>query len=62
MPLIKSASKAATQSNFHEFRHGRTFAKTEEKFGKARAEKQLQAVVLSNQDKAKRKASPKKKG
>lgn len=55
MPLIKSASKAATKANFHDFRHGKTFAKTEKKFGKARAVKQLEAVVLSNKRNAQRK-------
>jgi len=55
MPLIKSSSKRATDSNFHEFRHGKTFAKTEKKFGKARAVKQMEAVVLSNKRTAQRK-------
>ena len=46
MPLLEGKSKATQDANFHEFRHGKTFAKTESKFGKADAEKQLQAVVL----------------
>lgn len=48
MPFIKSSSKAATKDNFHEFRHGPTFAKTERKFGKQKAIKQMEAAVLSN--------------
>lgn len=52
MPFIKSDSPEATRENFHEFRHGKTFAKTEKKFGKKRALKQMQAAVLSNRRKA----------
>lgn len=48
MPFEKSASKEATKENFHEFRHGKTFAKTENKFGKKKALKQMQAAVLQN--------------
>lgn len=48
MPLVKSASKAATDENFDEFRHGKTFAKTAKKFGKQKALKQMEAVVLNN--------------
>lgn len=55
MPLIKSSSKAATESNFHELRHGKTFAKTEKKFGKKRAEKQMVAIALNNKREAQRK-------
>jgi len=51
MPLIKSPSPAAAKENFDEFRHGPTFKKTEKKFGKKRAAKQMVAVVLSNQRK-----------
>jgi hypothetical protein len=47
MPLKSGSSKATMDENFHEFRHGKTFAKTASKYGKADAEKQLQAVVLS---------------
>jgi hypothetical protein len=48
VPFIKSSSKEATKKNFHEFRHGPTFAKTERKYGKAKAVKQMEAAVLSN--------------
>lgn len=46
MPLLKGKSKATKKKNFHEFRHGKTFKKTAAKFGKQRALKQMQAVVL----------------
>jgi len=54
MPLKSGSSKATQDENFHEFRRGKTFAKTTAKFGKERAEKQLQAVVLGKADQAKR--------
>lgn len=54
MPLKSGSSKATQDGNFHEFRHGKTFAKTAARFGKAKAEKQLQAVVLGKADQAKR--------
>ena len=46
MPLQEGNSKKVVDQNFHEFRHGKTFAKTEKKFGKAKADAQLEAVVL----------------
>jgi hypothetical protein len=52
MPLKKSASKRATEENFHEFRHGKTYKKTRGKFGKEKARKQMIAAVLSNKRKA----------
>lgn len=55
MPLVKSDSQAATENNFDEFRHGKTFKKTAKKFGKKRAEKQMIAVVLSNKRAVERK-------
>ena len=54
MPLKSGSSKATQDGNFHEFRHGKTFAKTAARFGRAKAEKQLQAVVLGKADQAKR--------
>lgn len=48
MPLKPGSSAAVKSENFDEFRHGKTFAHTEAKFGKARAEKQMVAAVLSN--------------
>lgn len=57
MPMEKSDSKGATERNFHEFRHGKTFKRTAKKFGRAKARKQMIAAVLSN----KRKAAKRKK-
>jgi len=54
--MRKSASKAATEKNFDEFRHGRTFSKTERKFGVQKARKQMVAAVLSNKRKSKKTA------
>lgn len=51
MPLVKSGSSAALSENFHDLRHGKTFGKTERKFGKKRAQKQMVAIALSNQRK-----------
>ena len=45
MPLLKG--KKNKKKNFHEFRHGQTFKRTAKKYGKKRAVKQMQAVVLS---------------
>lgn len=59
MPMIRSASKAATDANFHEFRHGKTFKKTRGKFGKEKARKQMIAAVLSNKRKAGKKKARK---
>ena len=52
MPLIDSDTPAATKDNFEEFGKGPTYAKTTKKFGKAKANKQRIAVVLSNKRKA----------
>ena len=57
MPMKKSASKAATEENFYEFRHGKTFKRTEGKFGKGKARKQMIAAVLSNKRKSEKKRS-----
>jgi len=56
MPMIKGAGKAATEKNFHEFRHGKTFSKTKKKFGEKVARKQMIAAVLSNKRKSKKTA------
>ncbi len=47
MPLEKGSSKKVMSDNFHELRHGKTFSHTAGKFGKEKAEKQMQAIVLS---------------
>lgn len=56
MPMERSASKAATERNFDEFRHGKTYSKTRKKFGKEKARKQMIAAVLSNKRKAERRS------
>jgi hypothetical protein len=61
-PMEKSASKAATKRNFEEFRKGKTFRKTEAKFGKEKARKQMIAAVLSNKRKAASKKRRKSRG
>ena len=48
MPLIPGSSKKVQAQNFDEFRHGPTFQKTDNRYGKQRAVKQMEAVVLSN--------------
>ncbi len=54
MPLSKA--RGSTEENFDEFRHGKTFAKTQRKFGVQRARKQMIAAVLSNKRKSKKTA------
>jgi hypothetical protein len=54
MPLIKSDTQAATEANFHELRHGKTFARTKKKYGKKRAQKQMVAVILKNKRQSKK--------
>ncbi len=49
MPLIKGRKNR--KRNFHELRHGKTFAKTARKFGKQRAQRQMVAIELSNERK-----------
>jgi hypothetical protein len=56
MPMIKGSSKAATEKNFDEFRHGKTYAKTRKKFGEKVARKQMIAALLSNKRKSKKTA------
>jgi hypothetical protein len=59
MPLAKGKSKKAVNARFHEFKHGKTYARTKKKFGAAKANKQLQAVALQGK-KSKKKSSKKK--
>jgi hypothetical protein len=47
MPLESGSSKDVIKKNFEEFGNGPTFQKTEEKFGKKKANAQRVAVVLS---------------
>ena len=51
-PLIQSDSQAATEANFDELRHGKTFRRTANKYGKKRARKQMIAIALKNKRKA----------
>jgi len=60
MPLIKSDSTSATEQNFDELRHGKTFKKTAQKFGKKRAQKQMVAIALGNKRKAAEKKAKRK--
>jgi hypothetical protein len=46
MPLPKGQSRGAVEARFHDFRHGKTYAKTERDHGKGTATKQLEAVAL----------------
>ena len=55
MPLLKGKGKATIKKNFEEFGKGKTYAKTAKKFGKAKANKQRIAVVLSQSRKNKKK-------
>lgn len=52
MPLRKGSSKEVREENFHELRHGPTYARTARKYGSARAQSQMEAIVLSNERKA----------
>lgn len=61
MPLKKGFSKTTLKKNFHELRHGPTYAKTKRKEGKVAADKQMQAIALSEQKKAMKKAGRKPK-
>lgn len=54
MPLDKSGSSDALAGNFDELRHGKTFKKTEKKYGKKRARKQMIAIALKTQREGKR--------
>jgi hypothetical protein len=55
MPLARAGRKATKKvkraiaaKNFHELRHGKTFARTRRKFGVARARQQMTAIVLKS--------------
>ena len=60
MPLKKGTSEKVTEENFHDVRHGKTYARTKQKLGKKRAQKQMVAIVLSNKRHSKR--APRKRG
>jgi len=46
MPLEPGRSKETVSKNISEFHKGKTYAHTEEKFGKAKADKQAVAVAM----------------
>lgn len=48
-------SKKTVSSNISEFHKGKTYARTEQKYGKKRADKQAVAVALSEARKSKKK-------
>jgi hypothetical protein len=62
MPLIKSDTQAATEDNFHELRHGKTFKKTAKKYGKTKARKQMVAIALKTKRDAAKKKTRRKRG
>jgi hypothetical protein len=49
VPLLPG--KANHESNFKELRQGKTFARTQRKFGTAKARQQMIAIELSNERK-----------
>ena len=57
----KKAKKAALKANFHDLRHGKTFARTLKKFGRAKARSQMQAIALQTSGYAKKRATKKRK-
>ncbi|MDE2472877.1 MAG: hypothetical protein KGL35_30200 [Bradyrhizobium sp.] len=53
MPLKSGKSKKVVSENIKEFHKGKTFKKTEKKFGKATADKQAVAAALNKKRKSK---------
>ena len=58
MPLLKG--KKNRRKNLHELRHGNTFRKTQKKFGKKRALRQMIAIELKNERGGKKKTARKR--
>lgn len=52
MPLKPGKSKATVSANIKELHTGKTFARTKQKFGKAKADKQAVAIALSEKRKS----------
>lgn len=55
MPLKSGKGKKVVSENISEFHKGKTFAATEKKFGKEKADKQAVAVAMSKSRKGKKK-------
>ena len=53
MPLKPGKGKKVVSENISEFHKGKTFAKTEAKFGKEKADKQAVAVAMDKKRKSK---------
>ena len=53
MPLLKGKSRKTVSRNIREFHKGKTYAHTEAKFGKKKADKQSVAVALEMARKSK---------
>ena len=52
MPLKKGKSRSTVSSNISELHKGKTFSRTQRKFGKAKADKQAVAIALSQKRKS----------
>ena len=46
MPLLKGKSQSTISQNISELHHGKTFRRTQRKFGKAKANKQAVAIAM----------------
>lgn len=55
MPLKQGTSSKTVSANIRELHTGKTFAKTEKKFGKAKADKQAVAIALDQKRKSTKK-------
>jgi len=57
----KAVKVAASKANFHELRHGKTFARTLRKFGRTTARKQMVAISLQTSGLGRKKAKKAKR-
>jgi hypothetical protein len=55
MPLLRGRSRSTQRKNLHELRHGKTFKRTKNKYGKRKALKQMIAIELKNERKISKK-------